>query len=119
MLIQGAPLKKCYSRCTLWSWTPHKDIHPSNYSDKRSETEHTNILSEGTEKSASQTPKFKCDLCSFQRASDKGVKQRTGIKHKIPQPDGQSDYDVDEREYALTVCPDDSESEVFMEKKNK
>ena len=93
-----------------------KDVHPSNDSDKRSETEHTNILSEVTEKSASQAAKFKCDQCSFKGASDKGVKQRTRIKHKIPQPDGQSDCNVDESEYAPTVCPDDSESEDFMEK---
>ena len=57
-----------------------------------------------TEKSASQAAKYKCDQCSFQGASDKGVKQHTKIKHKIPQPDGQSDCDFYESEYALTVC---------------
>ena len=68
-----------------------KDVHPSNDSDKCSETEHRNKLSEVTEKSASQAAKFKCDRCSFQGPSDKGVKQRTRIEHKIQETDGQSD----------------------------
>ena len=72
-----------------------------------------------TEKSESQAATFRCDQCSSQGASEKGVKQRTRIKHKIPKADGQSDCDVIESEYAPTVCQDDSESEDFMEKKKK
>ena len=59
-----------------------KDVHPSKESNKGSETEHTNISYEVTERSSYQTPQFKCDMCSIQGASYKGVKHHTRMKQK-------------------------------------
>ena len=49
------------------------DVDLSKESDKGSETEPTNISSEVTEKSSSQTPQFKFDQCSIKGASYKGI----------------------------------------------
>ena len=91
-----------------------KNVHPSKESNKGSETEPKNI-SEVTENSAHQVPEFNCDQCIFQGASSKKVNYHTRLRQKIHHLDGKSDCNVDETQYAKTLCPDDSKAEYFME----
>ena len=64
-----------------------KDVNSSKEYCKGIETEPRNILSEGTEKSASKVPPFKCDQCSLQGNSYKRVKHHTRLKQKKQQLD--------------------------------
>ena len=44
----------------------------------------------------SKTSSFKCDKCDFLGVSEKGLKQHTRMKHKIPQVDGNTTESDDE-----------------------
>ena len=93
---------------------PVEEILQHNNSDKADETKRTeSVNTEAADKSLSAGIQFKCDLCNFESASDKGVRQHFRLKHKISQLDGQDDCEAkssasESEKNPCPLCPDNS-----------
>ena len=89
-----------------------KSVPQQNNSEKVDATLHAEtVFTEAAGKSASPGIQFKCDQCSYESASDKGVRQHIRMKHRISQLDGQDDCEVnssDSEKHLCPLCPEDS-----------
>ena len=82
-------------------------VDQPNDSDKDDATIGTKTVStEAAENSASSYIQFKCYQCSYESASDKGVRQHIRIQHIISQLDRQDDCEVNKSDSEKNFCPD-------------
>ena len=70
-----------------------QDLRDSGKEDTIKCTDTIDTAAAGT--SAASGIQFKCDQCSYETASDKGVRQYIRMKHRISQLDGKDDFEVD------------------------
>ena len=69
-----------------------QDLSDSGKEDTIKCTDTIDTAADGT--SVASGIQFKCDQCSYESASDKGVRQHSRMKHIISQLDGQDDCEI-------------------------